>query len=119
MAQRVHVLLVDDVDGTEAAETVSFGLDGVAYEIDLSGANAEQLRKGLAKWIESARRLPATRGAKAGRSTARAGGRPRAVVNTDIAKIRAWARGQNMEISDRGRIPAPIQEAYYAAIRES
>ncbi|MDR1634992.1 MAG: Lsr2 family protein [Bifidobacteriaceae bacterium] len=119
MAQRVQVLLVDDIDGSEATETVTFGLDGVTYEIDLSGPHADELRQGLAKWLESARRLPA-RGARSGRSTGRATARPRrAAANTDIAKIRAWAREQGLEVSDRGRIPAPIRDAYYGANREA
>ncbi|MDR1189817.1 MAG: Lsr2 family protein [Bifidobacteriaceae bacterium] len=110
MAQRVQVLLVDDLDGSEAAETVTFGLDGAVYEIDLSSNHADQLRKGLAKWVEAGRRLPA-RGPRASRATAR----PKRPANEDIAKIRAWARAQGLEVSDRGRIPAPIQDAYYAA----
>jgi hypothetical protein len=113
MAQRVQVLLVDDLDGTEAAETVTFGLDGVTYEIDLTSDHADELRQGLAKWAEAARRLPA-RGPRAGRTT----NRPRRAASDDIAKIRAWARGQGLEVSDRGRIPAPIRDAYYAANRE-
>ncbi|MDR2566780.1 MAG: Lsr2 family protein [Bifidobacteriaceae bacterium] len=118
MAQRVQVLLVDDLDGSDATETVTFGLDGVNYEIDLSADHAGELRKGLAKWVESARRVPA-RGAKAGRAATRATTRPRRpAANGDIAKIRAWAREQSLEVSDRGRIPAPIREAYYAAHRE-
>ncbi|MDR1440852.1 MAG: Lsr2 family protein [Bifidobacteriaceae bacterium] len=114
MAQRVQVLLVDDLDGSEAAETVTFGLDGVTYEIDLTNPHADELRRSLGQWIDSGRRLPA-RGPRA----ARGGGRPRrSVVDSDIAKIRAWARSQGMEVSDRGRIPAPIRDAYYGAHRE-
>jgi hypothetical protein len=56
MAQRVQVLLVDDIDGGNAAETVSFALDGVSYEIDLSEANAQKLRDDLASWVGHARR---------------------------------------------------------------
>ena len=44
MAQKVMVTLVDDLDGSEAGETVEFGLDGAFYEIDLSEGNAERLR---------------------------------------------------------------------------
>ncbi|MDR2373153.1 MAG: Lsr2 family protein [Bifidobacteriaceae bacterium] len=118
MAQRVQVLLVDDLDGSEAAETVSFGIDGVTYEIDLSGAHADELRRGLAKWVEAARRLPVRGGGRAIRSPGRPPARPRAAVNGEIAKIRAWAREKGLEVSDRGRIPAPIRDAYYAANQE-
>ena len=62
MAQKVQVLLVDDLDGGEASETVSFALDGSSYEIDLSGKNAEEMRDALAKYVGAAR--------KAGRTTA-------------------------------------------------
>ncbi|MDR2377808.1 MAG: Lsr2 family protein [Bifidobacteriaceae bacterium] len=119
MAQRVQVLLVDDLDGSEATETVTFGLDGATYEIDLSEAHAAELREGLAKWTESARRL-SPRGSRSNRSAPRPPGRPRrAAASDDIAKIRAWARAQKLEVSDRGRIPAPIRDAYYAANKES
>ena len=56
MAQKVQVLLVDDLDGSEATETVAFGLDGAAYEIDLSSGNAGKLRKELAHYVEHARK---------------------------------------------------------------
>src|SRR6201982_4246771 len=56
MAQKVQVLLVDDIDGSEATETVSFGLDGAAYEIDLSSGNAGKLRTELAQYVEHARK---------------------------------------------------------------
>ena len=56
MAQKVQVLLVDDIDGSEATETVSFGLDGVGYEIDLSSGNADELRGELAQYVEHARK---------------------------------------------------------------
>ena len=55
MAQRVQIVLEDDLDGGVAAETVTFGLDGVSYEIDLSEANAEKLRSGLEEFVNSAR----------------------------------------------------------------
>src|SRR5690625_8015900 len=63
MAQKVKVLLIDDVDGTDAVETVSFGLDGVQYEIDLNEENAAKLRDDLANWVARStfRRPPAHR----------------------------------------------------------
>lgn len=56
MAQRVHVVLEDDMDGGPADETVHFGLDGSAYEIDLSSGRAEQLRAAVAPFVTAARR---------------------------------------------------------------
>ena len=67
MAQRVHIVLEDDVDGSEADETVIFGLDGSSYEIDLSAKNAAKLRDALAVYVAAARRVSGRSGRKAGR----------------------------------------------------
>lgn len=104
MAQRVQVLLVDDIDNTDADETVTFALDGVSYEIDLNTANAAKLRDALAPWVGHARR---SGGRKAtGRSTS--GGARR----KDVSAVREWARKNGHDVSERGRIPAAVQEAY-------
>ena len=103
MARKVQYLLVDDLDGGEAEETVSFAIDGVSYEIDLSKKNAQALRDSLAKYVASARRAGGRRGRGRGGRGGRAG---------DTAAIREWARSQGMKISDRGRIPADIIEKY-------
>lgn len=105
MAQKVQVILVDDLDGGEAAETVSFSVDGVAYEIDLSTANAAKLREDLGRWTSKARRVST---AKRGSSSARS-------RRGDSVKIRAWAKDNGYEISERGRISTEIREAYAAA----
>ncbi len=104
MAQRVHVVFIDDLDSSEAAETVSFGLDGVTYEIDLNADNAESLRNDLAKWVGAARRTGGRRGPA---PVARGADR-----RQDLAKVREWARGKGYEVSDRGRISAAVQQAY-------
>ena len=106
MAQKVTVVLVDDVDGGKADETVTFAVDGVTYEIDLSSANAADLRAAFAKWTPRARRVSA-RGPARGR---RASG-----ANNDVARIREWARGQGLDVSERGRISAKLRAAYHAA----
>ncbi|HUA28613.1 MAG TPA: Lsr2 family protein [Streptosporangiaceae bacterium] len=107
MAQKVQVLLVDDLDGGEAAETVSFSLDGNSYEIDLSADNAGKLRKDFAQYIDHARRGGAGGGR---RRRARTGpGRERS------AEIRAWARQRGHKVSERGRIPATIINEYEAS----
>lgn len=106
MAQKVHIVLVDDIDGSEAVESVSFGLDGVVYEIDLNESNAKKLRDSLEPWVAKARRRPGQRASR--RSSADRG-------PSDAAKIRAWALKQGFEVSDRGRIPADIREKYLQA----
>jgi hypothetical protein len=104
MAQKVQITLVDDLDGSPADETVQFGLDGVAYEIDLSSANAAALRESLGRYVGSARRLSGRRGRSG--STARG--------DSDAHLIRTWAKQRGLEVSERGRIPAEVRRAYEA-----
>ena len=108
MAQNVQVHLEDDLDGGPADTTLTFALDGKDYEIDLSEANAEKLREALRPFTEAGR--------KATRSGSPRGLRPRASSSDpDTAKIRAWAKENGHEVSDRGRIQQHIKDAYYAA----
>lgn len=102
MAQKVHVLLIDDIDGSTASTTVNFALDGARYEIDLNETHAAELRAALAPWIKAGRKV-----------TSRSVGRPR--TSEDVAKIRAWAKSAGYSVSERGRIPANIRDAYNAA----
>ncbi|SDD83259.1 histone-like nucleoid-structuring protein Lsr2 [Actinokineospora iranica] len=111
MAQKVTVSLVDDLDGSEAEETVQFGLDGASYEIDLSGDNADRLREALADFIDHARR---SGGRKRPVGKAASGRVPR-TASADREQnqaIREWARKQGMKVSDRGRIPSDVLDAY-------
>jgi hypothetical protein len=109
MAQHVQVVLVDDIDGGDAAETVSFALDGVSYEIDLSDKNAARLRDTLATWVGHARRA-------GGRSAGGRRGRPRSANGAgDLAAMREWGRKNGFKVSDRGRISAELQAAYRQA----
>jgi hypothetical protein len=114
MAQKVQVILVDDVDGGEADETVTFSLDGVNYEIDLSDGNAESLRESLGEWIGHARRI----GGRSG-SRARSGGRTKssaaASAKVDLSLVRSWARDNGFQVSDRGRVASEVLSAYEAA----
>lgn len=112
MARKVQIVLEDDLDGGVADETVSFALDGVAYEIDLSQANANRLRDALATYVASARRASRT----SARGQARSAGRGRAGGNSDTAAIREWARSQGIEVSERGRVSAKVREQYEAAM---
>ncbi|WP_307538363.1 Lsr2 family protein [Streptomyces sp. V3I8] len=104
MAQRVVVTLFDDIDGSEAAETIAFGLDGKSYEIDLNPANAERLRAALEPYVEAGRKR--SRSGKAYRETA---------VAPDPAAVRAWAQSNRFEVPARGRIPKRVYEAFAAA----
>src|SRR5215213_2239381 len=103
MAQKVTVLLVDDIDGGSADETVSFSLDGVSYEIDLSTKNAKTFRDALAQYVGQARRV----GGRSARGTRRGGG-----GDNRTAEIREWARKNGHKVNERGRIPAAVVEAY-------
>lgn len=113
MARRIVHQLVDDLDGTVlevgAGETVLFSLDGVAYEIDLTDGNAAQLRDALQPYLAAGRRVSgrATTGS-AQRSRRRSGQR-------DLAPVRAWAKENGHSVSERGRVPAAVLEAYDAA----
>lgn len=114
MAQKVIVELVDDIDGSEAHDTVSFGLDGTVFEIDLSAQNAERLRLVLDPYIEAGRKTGAA--PRQGRSR---GGAPvvRSTADRDEAKrMREWALANGYEVSDRGRIPIDIVNAFNAAV---
>ena len=106
MAQKVNIILVDDLDQSAADETVSFGLDGATYAIDLSSANAAGLREALAPYVAAGRKESGARrgGRKAASST---GPNPR--------EVRDWARSNGHEVSDRGRVPAEVIAAFEAA----
>jgi nucleoid-associated protein Lsr2 len=107
MAQRIQTLLIDDLDGGEAAGTVRFGLDGTEYEIDLSAAHDDELRKALQRYLAHARRIGGT-----AKTAARS---PRGAAAVDTAKVREWAKEQGIEVKDRGRIPASVVEQYQTA----
>ncbi|MEO8851748.1 MAG: Lsr2 family protein [Allobranchiibius sp.] len=105
MAQKVQVLLVDDINGAEAAESVSFSLEGLSYEIDLTAANAKKLRDDFATWVGHARR-------SGGRKSSRRGAATTALRRGDLSAVRVWARNNGHKVSDRGRISADVLAAY-------
>lgn len=107
MAQKVQVLLVDDIDGSVATETVSFGLDGVSYEIDLSPGNAGTLRTELGQYVGHAR--------KPGSSQARRRRQRNGAGREQSARIREWAKSNGFKVNERGRIPANVLAEYEAA----
>jgi hypothetical protein len=108
MAQKVQIVLLDDLDGGSADETVLFGLDGQSYEIDLSAANASALRNALAQYVGAARRQGGRpgRAARGTRASARSG---------EAAVMREWAKANGYQVSERGRVSADIRKAYDAA----
>jgi hypothetical protein len=106
MAVKTIVTLEDDLDGGPAEETLRFGFGPAEYEIDLSAANASRFRAELAPFVEHARKPDRVQRARAGRSPA---------SRRDSAQVRTWAKEHGIEISDRGRIPASVNDQYEAA----
>jgi hypothetical protein len=121
MAKQTIVTFIDDLDGSDADGTIKFGLNDREYEIDLNESNAEKLRELLAPYIEAGRRTAGKARGKAGRvqvstpaaAPARQGARTVADREQTQA-IREWARKRGHEVSDRGRIPVKVLDAYHA-----
>lgn len=111
MARQVITTLIDDLDGKKADRTVEFSLDGINYTIDLSEANAGKLRKALDPYINAGTRL----GRSTGRVPARRGGGRTAGSRDENRQIREWATANGHQISERGRIPQSVTQAYRAA----
>jgi len=113
MAQIREVRLIDDLDGKEAEETVEFAVDGTSYVIDLSTENAGRLRAAFAAYVAAARRIT-TRQRRPGTPAAATTTVRRAVVDREQNQaIREWARKRDMKVSDRGRIPGEVLDAYH------
>ncbi|TFV61848.1 Lsr2 family protein [Geodermatophilus sp. DF01-2] len=114
MARKVQVILSDDLDeNVPADETVTFSLDGTNYEIDLSEQNAEEMRDAFSRYVQAARKVGRGSGRASGGGRSRAtGGR---MDREQAGAIRDWARKNGHAVSDRGRIPASVVEAYEAA----
>jgi Lsr2 len=110
VARQTTVMLVDDIDGSEATEQVEFAVDGKSYEIDLSAANSAKLREALAPFISAARRAGGRRSSSSAAAPAPPS-RPAADRQHNQA-VREWAVAQGMKISERGRIPSNVLEAY-------
>ena len=106
MAQRVEIVLTDDLDDSKADSTVTFGYAGASYEIDLSDANKAALEEALAPYIGAARKVSSAR-----RSSG-AGGKRRSGAGASATDIRAWAVSQGMNVSSRGRVSSEVREAY-------
>ena len=105
MVQKVNIVLEDDIDGTPAEETVTFGLDGTTYEIDLNTANAAKLRDALGLYIGHGRKVTGASGSR------RRPAKP-AESGNSAREIRDWARSNGMTVPERGRIPADVRAAF-------
>ena len=112
MAQKIQILLIDDLDGSAAEGTVRFGLDGTEYEIDLNAKHAKNMREALARYVNAARRVGGS-----ARKPAR-GSSPSPAGGPDTTEVREWARAQGIEAKDRGRVPADLVVKFKAAISQ-
>lgn len=110
MAVREIIVRSDDLDETEPATRVTFGLDGITYEIDLAADNENRLRESLAPFVAKAHRVSS--GTKVARPA-----RSRSAASGTATDVRLWAKEQGMPVSERGRIPADVRQAYEAANR--
>lgn len=106
MASIVSVVVSDDLDGSEGAETVTFGFDGVTYEIDLATKNRAKLAKAIAPYIDAARKVKPRR--------TRTSSSPR-IRSAESGAVREWAKQQGLKVSERGRISADVMQQYEAS----
>jgi hypothetical protein len=111
MAKQIITVLTDDLDGSDADRTMEFGLDGVNYSIDLSDKNAGKLRKALEPYVSVASRV---RGGAGNGRVASPAARPVRANRDQNQAIREWASKNGYEVSERGRIPGSIVEAFHA-----
>ena len=107
MAQKVHIVLEDDIDGSDATQTVSFALDGTSYEIDLNDKNAGALRDALATYVGHGRKVTGTRRGRRSSTSSNSA--------HSAKEIRDWARSNGHKVPERGRIPSDVREAFEAA----
>lgn len=119
MAIQTTTTLIDDIDGSEAGDTYTFGVDGTTYEIDLSDDNKAKLTDALSVFVAHARRVDSSsrRGRRA-RAVATKPAKPATKVTPDreqTTAIRNWARSQGLTVSDRGRLSQSIIEQFEAA----
>ena len=99
MARETIINLIDDIDGSKADVTIKYSFDGANYEVDLTDDHAEDFREHMQEWLDRSRRIGVAHNSQRG-------------ANTETAKIREWARGQGMEVPNRGRLSEDIMKAY-------
>lgn len=107
MARNVSVIVTDDIDGSPSADTVTFGLDGTTYEIDLGDANRAKFNAAFAPYVEAGRRI--------GRPRSRPSASRSSAPKVDNTAIRVWAKNHGLHVSERGRISAEVLQQYEAA----
>ena len=112
MVRQVQYVLIDDVDGSPAVETIAFARGGQHFEIDLNEEHARQFNEFLDYWSSHARKVASPHG-RATRSARKS------ATTSDAAEIRAWATEQGIPVGPRGRIPAELRERYYAETSRS
>lgn len=108
MAKKTIVTVIDDIDGSENADEVEFGLDGLTYVIDLSPTNADALRQVLNPYMDHARKVG---GRRSGSATS--GGQRRADGTSRAA--RRWALTAGIDVPASGRVPETILAQWKAA----
>jgi hypothetical protein len=105
VASRVVTVITDDLDGSEAAQTIAFSLEGASYEIDLSSDHAEELRSALERYVKAGRKI-------GGRGDGRRRSQGASADRDQIKAMRDWAKNQGLKVSDRGRVSAEVRDAY-------
>jgi hypothetical protein len=108
LARHEQIRLVDDLDGSSAATTVTFGLDGQTYELDLTDGHANELRTLFAPYVKAGR----WSGTEGRRPSRRSSARATRTSSPNNAAIRTWAQQQGLAVSSRGRIPDHVRRAY-------
>lgn len=113
MAQRTQTILTDDLDGTEATQTVTFAFQGTSYEIDLNDEHTASIEESFSEWVGAARKVSA--GGRGAPGRARAGRASSGPRRGDLDDVRTWARANGYTVADRGRIKLSVLDAYDAA----
>lgn len=107
--RETRFVLIDDIDGSPAQETVYFSVGRQQYELDLSEDHLREFNASMERWVDPARKVTGRRSTKGSASS----------TPNDALLIRAWAKENDIELSERGRIPANVREAYYARSKSS
>jgi len=115
MAQKTQVIMTDDLDGSEATQTVTFAFQGTSYEIDLNDEHASSIEESFAEWISNARKTAGGRSTSSSSSRTGGGRASSTAKRGDLDAVRAWARENGHTVSDRGRVSNKVLEAYDAA----
>ena len=116
--EEVVISLVDDFDGSQAAETLKFSLDGKNYEIDLSKSNANEFRRTLRPYVDRARATRQSANGRGGRSTRTTRQSRRRPEGYDRSEVREWAKAHRIKVAPRGRIANEVVERWKAATKK-